>query len=419
MNNQAPYELFIGGRYLRAGHRNRFISFISGISIVGLALGVGVLLVVLSVSNGFEVELRQRILGVASHATLTGLDYRLADWPGVREAALRHPQVVAAAPYIEEQGMLVNGSEVSGTKVRGIVAEDEARVGAIGEHMQAGRLEELQAGAWRIVLGSALAESLGVGVGDAVIVVVAQGSATPFGVMPRMRRFTVSGIFSAGMYEYDRGLALVAMADAALLYRMGEEVTGLRLSVSDLFAAGRTVREVALGLDSGGRYLIDNWTHRHSNFFHSIELFKSIMFVILLLVVAVAAVNIVSTLVMVVKEKQGDIAILRTMGVPPRGILRVFMVQGASIGLLGTVAGIGIGVLLASNVEMLVHGLEAALGVRFMDAEVYFMSDLPAEVRAGDVWKIGATAFLLCCLSTLYPAWRAARTQPAEALRHE
>ncbi len=414
-----PYEWFIGGRYLRSGHRNRFISFISGISIVGLALGVAVLLVVLSVSNGFESELRQRILGVASHATLTGVDYRLRDWTEVRAAALRHPQVVAAAPYIEEQGMLVNGQAVSGAKVRGILPEEEALVGTLDQHMKAGELSSLRDGAYRIVLGSALAGELEVGVGDSVIVVVAQGSATPFGVMPRMRRFTVSGIFSAGMYEYDRGLALVAMADAARLYRTGDSVTGLRLNVRDLYAAGRTVMEVARGLDGGGRYLVDNWTRRHSNFFSSIELFKSIMFVILLLVVAVAAVNIISTLVMVVKEKQGDIAILRTMGVPPRGILLVFVVQGAAIGLLGTLAGLGIGVLIAGNVESLVHMLESALGTRFMDAQVYFMSDLPAEVRSADVWRIGGTAFSLCCLSTLYPAWRASRTQPAEALRHE
>ncbi len=414
--SDAPYEWLIGTRYLRSGHRNRFISFISAISMAGLALGVAVLIVVLSVSNGFEAELRQRILGVAAHATLTDLNNRLADWRAVRTAAARNPDVVATAPYIEEQGMLVNGRHVSGAKIRGILPEEERRVGTIEEHLTAGSMQ-LPGGEYRIVLGAALAREMAVKVGDSVILVVAQGTATPFGVMPRMRRFTVSGIFSAGMYEYDRGLALVAMQDAATLYRMGTNVTGLRLNVRDLFGAARTVREVAL--DLGGGFLVDDWTRRHGNFFRSIELFKSIMFVILLLVVAVAAVNIVSTLVMVVKEKQSDIAILRTMGVAPRGVLTVFVVQGALIGLAGVLIGIGLGVLIADNLETLVHGLEWALNTKFLDAKVYFISDLPAEVHWGDVGRIAGTAFALCCLSTLYPAWRAARTQPAEALRHE
>jgi lipoprotein-releasing system permease protein len=382
-----------------------------------LALGVAVLLVVLSVSNGFETELRQRILGVASHATMTDLHNRITDWRAVRQAALKNPAVVAAAPYIEEQGMLVNGGRVAGAKIRGIVPAQERRVGTIEQHMTAGGLEDLKSDEYRIVLGAALAEELRVEVGDSVVLAVARGSATPFGVIPRTRQFTVSGIFDAGMYEYDRGLALVAMEDAARVYFMGEGVTGIRLSVADLFEASQVVREVALRL--GGGYLVDDWTRKHGNFFRAIELFKSIMFIILLLVVAVAAVNIVSTLVMVVKEKQGDIAILRTMGVRPRSILTVFVIQGALIGALGTVAGIGLGVLIASNVEMLVHALEAVLGTTFMDAKVYYMSDLPAQVRASDVWRIAATSFALCCISTLYPAWRAARTQPADALRHE
>lgn len=415
--SDAPFEWFIGTRYLRSGHRNRFISFISLISIGGLALGVAVLLVVLSVSNGFEAELRQRILGIASHATLTDMQNRIADWRATKAVALKNPEVVAAAPYIEEKGMLVNGQHISGTLIRGIVPEEESQVGTIGEHMRPWRLSDLRGGEYRIVLGSALAEELHVKVGDTVILIVAKGNATPFGVLPRMRRFTVSGIFNAGMYEYDRGLALVAMDDAARLYRMGTDVTGIRLRVQSLFEADTVVREVARRL--GGDFLVDDWTRRHGNFFQNINLFKSIMFIILLLVVGVAAVNIVSTLVMVVKEKQSDIAILRTMGVAPRGILAVFLTQGALIGLLGTLAGVGLGILLAGNVEMLVHGLEHILGTRFMDPKVYFMSDLPSQVRVGDVWKVAVTAFAMCCLSTLYPAWRAARTQPAEALRHE
>jgi lipoprotein-releasing system permease protein len=414
---RAPYEWFVGSRYLRSGHRNRFISFISLISMLGLALGVAVLIVVLSVMNGFERELRQRILSMTSHATLMGLEGRLDDWPRIRARALENPAVLAAAPYIEDQGMLVNGEHVSGAQIRGIVPSEEESVGSLGSHMSSGRLEDLKPGSYRVVLGSALAEELGVQVGDPVVLVVAKGNATPVGVVPRMRRFLVSGIFSAGMYEFDRGLALISMADAARLYRLGDGVTGVRMKLEDLFRAPTVVRDVALAL--GGGYYVSDWTRRHANFFRSIELTKSIMFFILLLVVAVAAFNIVSTLVIVVREKQSDIAILRTMGSTPRSILEVFIVQGAVIGLVGTLAGIGLGVLIATNVESLVHGLERLLGTQFLDASVYFMSDLPATVEWADVVRIAGTAFALCCLATLYPAWRAARTQPAEALRHE
>jgi lipoprotein-releasing system permease protein len=414
---RAPYEWFVGSRYLRSGHRNRFISFISLISMLGLALGVAVLIVVLSVMNGFERELRQRILSMTSHATLMGLEGRLDDWPHIRARALENPEVVAAAPYIEDQGMLVNGEHVSGAQIRGIVPAEEESVGSLGSRMSSGRLEDLRPGSYRVVLGSALAEELGVQVGDQVVLVVAKGNATPVGVVPRMRRFVVSGIFSAGMYEFDRGLALISMADAARLYRLGDGVTGVRMKLEDLFRAPTVVRDVALAL--GGGYFVSDWTRRHANFFRSIELTKSIMFFILLLVVAVAAFNIVSTLVMVVREKQSDIAILRTMGSTPPSILGVFIVQGAVIGLLGTLGGIGLGVLIATNVESLVHGLERLLGTQFLDASVYFMSDLPATVEWADVVQIASTAFALCCLATLYPAWRAARTQPAEALRHE
>lgn len=412
-----PYEWFIGSRYLRSGHRNRFISFIALISMLGLALGVATLIVVLSVMNGFEHELRQRILSMTSHATLMGLRGKLEDWPRVRAEALKDPAVLAAVPYVEDQGMLVNGERVSGVQIRGIVPAEENTVSSLASHMTSGTVDDLTPGSYRIVLGSALAQELDLEVGDRVLLVVAQGNATPVGVIPRHRRFTVSGIFNAGMYEFDRGLALVAMSDAARLYRLGEGVTGVRLRLEELFQAPAVVHDLAVAL--GGGYFVSDWTRRHANLFRSIEVTKSIMFFILVLVVAVAAINIISTLVMIVKEKQSDIAILRTMGSKPRSILGVFMVQGAVIGLLGTVAGIGLGVLLSHNLESLVHGLERLLGTKFMDASVYFMSDLPARVQTDDVVQIAGTAFVLCCLSTLYPAWRAARTQPAEALRHE
>lgn len=411
------YEWHVGSRYLRSGHRNRFISFISLISIAGLMLGVWALIVVLSVMNGFEHELRNRILSMTPHASIMGLQGRLEPWREIRARVEKMPAVMAAAPYVEDQGMLVNGSHVSGALVRGIVPAEERRVGGLGARMTAGTIEDLLPGSYHIVLGSALAQELALRIGDSVIVVVAQGNATPVGVLPRMRRFTVSGVFSAGMYEFDRGLALVSMQDAARLYRLGDAVTGVRLNLRDLFRAPVIVREVAVAL--GGGFFVSDWTRKHANFFRSIEITKGILFVILSLIIGVAAFNIVSTLVMVVKEKQSDIAILRTLGSTPRSILSIFIVQGAIIGLVGTLAGVVLGVLTSTYLENLVHGLEGLLHTHFLDASVYFMSDLPALVEVNDVLKIAGTAFVLCCLSTLYPAWRAARTQPAEALRHE
>jgi lipoprotein-releasing system permease protein len=411
------YEWFIGTRYLRSGHRNRFISFISLISMLGISLGVATLIVVLSVMNGFEKELRQRILSMTSHATLLGERGFLDQWRSVREGALEHPEVVAAAPYVEGEGMLINGKRVSGATIRGVVPEQEKTVGSLATRMTAGDLDGLRAGEYRIVLGSELAAELQVGVGDSVVLVVAKGNTTPLGVMPRMRRFRVSGLFNAGMYEYDRGLALVSLADAARVYRLDDRVTGVRLAFRDLFQAPALLREIAPRLE--GVFYTSDWTQKHANFFRSIEYTKAMMFVILLLIVAVAAFNIVSTLVMVVKEKQSDIAILRTVGAQPRSVLAIFIVQGAIIGLLGTLAGVALGVLLSLNLTGLVQGLERVLNTRFMDAKVYFMSELPALVETSDVMRIAGTAFALCCLSTLYPAWRAARTQPAEALRHE
>ncbi|MEQ1582009.1 MAG: lipoprotein-releasing ABC transporter permease subunit [Steroidobacteraceae bacterium] len=411
------YEFFIGRRYLRSARGKSFASFISVISMAGVAIGVAVLIVVLSVMNGFESELRSRILSMTSHATISAFGQGLADWRDVQDQALGSPEVVAAAPYIEQQAMMVAGGMTSGVLVRGVLPEEEEKVSAIAQRVTKGSFERLKAGEFGVVLGSELAAALGVGVGDRVVLVIAQGSVTPAGVVPRMRRFEVVGIFSAGMYEYDRNLAYLHMADTARLYRMGDGVSGLRLSLTDLFAAPQVVRSLAQ--EMGGGYYISDWTRQHANFFRSIQITKSVMFVILLLVVAVAAFNIVSTLVMVVKDKRADIAILRTMGAEPNSILKVFMTQGTAIGLIGTLAGVALGVLIATNLEMLVHGLERLLSTQFLDAKLYFMSDLPARVELADVIKISATAFGLCCLSTLYPAWRAARIQPAEALRHD
>jgi len=411
------WRWLVGLRYLRARTHNRFVSFISAISILGVAVGVAVLIVVLSVMNGFETELRTRILSLAAHASLDGFGSGIADWQPVAALAEEDPAVAAAAPYIQGEGMLLRDEQVSGVLVRGILPATEARVSGLSDIMTQGSLEALAPGAWRILLGSALARELDVAVGDKVVLAIAQGTVTPAGLVPRLRRFTVAGIFSAGMYDFDRGLAYVHLDDAARLWRTGGHVTGLRLTLTDMFQAPEVSRRVATAL--GGGYYVSDWTRQHANFFRSIQLSKQMMFTILLLVVAVAAFNIVSTLVMVVQDKQGDIAILRTLGASPPEVMTVFMIQGMLIGVVGTLAGLGLGALLALNIEHLVHVLEAVVGTTFLAPDVYFMSDLPAELRAGDLWRICGTAFVLTVLSTIYPAWRAARSQPAEALRHE
>jgi lipoprotein-releasing system permease protein len=411
------YEWLLGTRYLRSTRGRGFLSFISVVSALGLAVGVAVLIVVLSVMNGFERELKTRILTVTSHATLTGLEGSLKDWRRDQAQALQMPGVVAAVPYIEAQALLMHGAHTAGTTIRGVLPDEERRAVGLADRIQGGRIEDLSDGAYRIILGDALAAALAAGIGDDLVLIAPQGNATPAGIEPRMRRFRVAGIFHSGMYEYDRGLALVRLQDAARVYQLGDAVTGVRLALKDAFLAPRIVRDLAVGL--GGGYYVSDWTRIHSNFFRSIEITKSMLFVILLLVVAVAAFNIVAALVMVVKEKRSDIAILRTLGARPRSILAAFSIQGAFIGLAGTSAGAALGLILAANLEALVHGLERVLGTHFLDAKVYFMSDLPAHAEAGDVLRICSVAFALCALATLYPAWRAAGTQPAEALRHD
>jgi lipoprotein-releasing system permease protein len=412
------YEFLIGRRYLRASRGNRFVSFISTISMAGLAIGVAVLIVVLSVMNGFEREVRERILSLTSHASITAYSSGLSDWQDAAARVRTNPQVLAAAPFIEDQALLIGGgSKTSGAVVTGVLPEDERNVTAIADKVVSGSFGALQPGEYGIVLGTELAKALGVQLGERVVMVTSLRSTTPAGVMPRMRAFKVVGLFSAGMYEFDRNLAYVHIADAAKLYRMGDDVSGLRLKLADLFAAPQVVVDLARAL--GGGFYIDDWTRKHANFFRSIQLTKAVLFFILLLVIAVAAFNIVSTLVMVVKDKRSDIAILRTVGASPRSVLTIFLTQGVAIGVIGTLAGVLLGVLISWNLESLIHGLEALLGTHFLDAKVYYISDLPARVEWSDVLQISLTAFGLCCLSTLYPSWRAARTQPAQSLRHE
>jgi lipoprotein-releasing system permease protein len=411
------YEGFLGLRYLRASRRRGGISLIAAIAVIGLSLGVAVLVVVLSVMNGFEEELRTRILSLTAHATISGLEGRMSNWRPLQAKLEHYPGVVASAPYIEEQGLVTHGDKSAGILLRGVLPDAERRVADLGPHLLSGHLADLEPGKFRVILGKDLAAEIGAKLGDRVVVIVAQGDVTPVGVMPRMRAFEVAGILSVGMYEYDRRIALFAMQDAGKLLRMGDDITGIRLNVADMYAAPQVVRSSAVAL--GGSYLVEDWTTQHANFFRSINITKRILFIMLSAVVGVAAFNIVSTMVMVVKSKRRDIAILRTFGASSGSILSIFVIQGSLIGMLGITCGVLLGVLIATNLQELVHGLEGIVGFKFLDARVYFMSDLPAHVRASDIVKICGFSFVLACISTIYPAWRAARLLPAESLRND
>jgi lipoprotein-releasing system permease protein len=411
------YELFIGLRYTRAKRRNHFISFISAISMLGMALGVAALIVVLSVMNGFQKEVRARILSVVSHIQISGPDNQLADWERVAAQAAKNPDVVGAAPFVNGQAMLAYEGTARGALVRGIDPEREASVGEIAGHMKAGRLDRLRPGEFGIVLGADLARSLRVYPGDPVTVIAPQGLVTPAGVIPRLKQFRVVGVFEVGHFEYDSGLALVSIADAQKLYQMGSEVSGVRLKLRDLFESRQVARE--LYRDLGGDILISDWTRSHANFFRAVEIEKTMMFIILTLIVAVAAFNVVSTLVMAVTDKQPDIAILRTLGASPGGIMKVFIVQGVLIGLIGVGLGVVGGVALALNIDVVVPFLERLLKIQFLSKDVYFISELPSELRWRDVTSIVVVSFVLSLVATLYPSWRASRVRPAEALRYE
>jgi len=411
------YELLVGLRYTRAKRRNHFISFISLTSMLGIALGVAALIVVLSVMNGFQKEVRARILGVVSHVQITGADNRLADWQVVAREAAAHPQVAAAAPFVNAQGMLLFGAGVRGAVVRGIVPQLEEKVADIGLHMMAGKLESLAPGEFGIVLGSELARALGARAGDKVTLIAPQGLVTPAGILPRLKQFTVVGIFEVGMFEYDSGLALIHLEDAQKLYGMGDNASGVRLKLYDLFQSREVTRDLVTRLR--GDLYVSDWTRSHANYFRAVQIEKTMMFIILLLIVAVAAFNIVSTLVMAVTDKQPDIAILRTLGASPGGIMKIFIVQGALIGAIGTLIGVGGGIALALNIDVVVPFLERLLNVQFLSREVYYITDLPSDLQKSDVVSIALVSLALAFFATLYPSWRAARVNPAEALRYE
>ena len=412
-----PLELAIGLRHLRAKQRIRFISFISLISVLGIALGVAALITVLSVMNGFERELRSRILGMAAHATIAGFRGPLHDWREAADMALAHPSVLGAAPYVEGQAMLTAGGAVRGVLVRGIEPDEERSVSDVSDYMVTGTLDELEAGAFRIVVGSSLATRLGLDLGSRVTAIAPEPTTSPAGVVPRHRRFEVAGIFEAGHGQYDSSFALMHIRDAGRLFRVRDGVSGLRLRLDDVFAAPRLAQEIASSL--GGRYWVTDWTRYHVQFFRALRIEKTAMFIILTLIVAVAAFNLVSTLVMIVNEKQPEIAILRTLGLTPASVLAIFLVQGTLIGLVGTGVGAAAGVALAGNLEVIVPAIERLIGQKFLSPEIYYLADVPADIRGADVVTIVVVAFVMSVIATIYPAWRAANTQPADALRHE
>ncbi len=412
-----PLIFYIGLRYTRAKRRTQFISFITLTSVLGIALGVTALITVLSVMNGFESELRERILGMTSHATVTGQSGQLDNWQELDQRLVDYPHIQGTAPFINGQVMINADRRVSGTMLSGILPENEAKVSEVAAKMKEGKLTDLVPGEYGIILGLELANYLGVVVGDKITVISPQVNSTPAGVVPRMRRFTIIGTFQVGMYEYDRNMALIHLDDAAKLFRLDSAVSGLRIKLDDLFNAPKITHELSQALYNN--YYVSDWTLAHSNFFRAIQTEKTVMFIILLLIVAVAAFNIVSTLVMVVTDKRGDIAILKTQGLTAPAVMGIFMVLGAIIGAVGTIIGTVFGIILALNVETIVPAIEKLFHVQFMAADVYYISELPSKLVWTDVYSIAGMAFFLSLLATIYPAWQAAKVNPAEVLRYE
>lgn len=412
-----PKELFIGLRYIRAKRKNHFVSFIAFISIAGVALGVFALIVVLSVMNGFGNELRDRTLSMTSHATISGYDGFLRNWPEVLAKAEQNQQVVAGAPYIRKEVMLSNGRRVSGSLIRGIQPDSESRVSLIDSKMISGSLTDLKAGEYGLIIGRELANILGVYEGDRVTVITPQASITAVGVMPRLRRFRIVGVFEVGMHQFDAAMAYMHIEDAAKLFSYKERVNGVRLKLTDLFEAPRITHEIAQ--EFGDEYWVKDWSQQHKNFFRALQTEKTVMFIILLLMVSVAALNIVSTLMMTVTDKESDIAILRALGMRPSSIMTIFIIQGAFIGLFGTLIGVASGVPVALNVFEIVSWLEQLFSTDFLPDDVYYISDVVADVKVSEVLIYAISAFTVTILATIYPAWRASRTLPAEALRYE
>jgi lipoprotein-releasing system permease protein len=414
-----PYEWRVGWRYTRAGRgarRNGFISFISGVSVLGIALGVAALIIVLSVMNGFQKEVRDRMLSVIAHVEIyDARGQALDDWKSLAAQARRHPQVIGAAPFVPAQALIARGESMRGAMVRGIVPDEEATVTPLASQMLP-VLQKLTPGSWGVVIGRELAYSMGVQVGDPITLVAPSGQVTPAGVVPRIKQVTVVGTFSAGHYEYDNGLVLMHADDAAKLFRTGG-ITAVQLKLRDSQDARVVAGELAVSL--GHDVVVNDWTRTNRNWFDAVQVEKRMMFIILTLIVAVAAFNLVSTLVMTVTDKRADIAILRTLGATPGSIMGIFMVQGALSGVLGTLSGLGLGLLVAFNVGSIVEFIEHLLGVHFLPGSIYLISRMPSDPQSGDIVPIALISLLLSFVATIYPSWRASRVQPAEALRYE
>ena len=410
-----PVEAFIGLRYLRARRRNHFISFISLTSIVGVSIGVTALITVLSVMNGFEKELINRILGMASHVSVVGHGKSMQNWPALAEKIKQHPGIIGVAPYLSAEGMLVNGKHVNGAVLRGILPEQETSVSVISEKMVAGNYSDLVADTFSIILGQELAFNLGLDIGDKVSLIVPKAHATAVGIIPRLKRFTVVGIFTVGMYEFDNGLAVIHMDDAMRVFQQ-DSPTGLRLKTDDILSAPYVSRQITAQLS--GYFFTEDWTQRYANFFRALKTEKTVMFLILMLIIAVATFNIVATLVMMVVDKQTDIAVLRTLGISKRSILAIFMIQGVLIGCIGVFFGVISGVWVASNIASLLANLEQILQIKILSPDIYYISDIPSDLRWDDVLIVSIISFVFCILATIYPALRASKVHPAEALRY-
>ena len=415
-----PYELQIGWRYTRAGRagrKNGFISFISGVSMLGIGLGVAALIIVLSVMNGFQKEVRDRMLSVIAHVeVIDAQGAALPDWRATIAQAQQNPQVVGAAPFIAAQALIARGDNMRGAVVRGILPNEEATVTAVAAQLRDTTFAKLTPGAWGVVLGSELARSLGVAIGDKVTLIAPGGQMTPAGVIPRLKQLDVVGTFDSGHYEYDSTLALIHVEDAAKLFRV-DGPTGVQLRLKDLNEARLVAAELSTRM--GPQVMVRDWTRTNSNWFSAVQLEKRLMFIILTLIVAVAAFNLVSTLVMTVTDKRADIAILRTLGASPRSIMGIFMVQGAASGVIGTLAGVLFGLLIAFNIDVIVPAIEHLLNTSFLPGSIYLISRMPSDPQSGDIVPITVISLVLAFVATLYPSWRASRVQPAEALRYE
>jgi lipoprotein-releasing system permease protein len=411
------YELFIGLRYTRSRQRTRFISVISLISVIGIALGMTVLITVLSVMNGFQREVRKTMLSAVAHVQISGIDDKLSDWEKIAAIAKAHPNVVATAPYVNAQGLLTNGSQVRGAYLRGIVPEMEGLVDDLAISMKQGKLDSLKSGEFGIILGDVLARALNVTVGEKVVLVAPQGQVTPAGILPRLRQFTVMGTFRVGHNEIDSGLALAHIEDAQRLFRMGDQISGVRLKLDDLFQAQRVAHELSRQVPPNT--MVNDWTRVNATYFRAVDLEKRMMSLLLFFIIAIAAFNLVSSLFMVVKEKQADIAILRTLGASPGGVMKIFMTQGIIIGVVGVIVGLVFGILGALYVDVIVAFVERLFGFKFLPQDVYHISNLPSELRLVDVVFTAALSFFMAAIATIYPAWRASKVNPAEALRYE